>query len=119
MIQSAVMPNIPLADSWEIYDNSGETPRLVAVNDADGLQIAMQEKMEKIMTHKVKEPEPEYLPDAIDRAVQRAIAKELDRKRKLGLPIVIGRDGKVVIMVGDKVVAERAYGEQPEKRLHR
>ena len=56
----------------------------------------------------MKEKSDEYVPDAIDKAVIRAVKEELDRKRKLGLPIVIARDGKIVIMIGDKVVEERS-----------
>ena len=39
----------------------------------------------------IREPAAEYITDKIYLAAKAAIAEELDRKRKLGLPIVFGR----------------------------
>lgn len=61
------------------------------------------------MKSRIRESEGEYVADKIDLAVKAAVAEELERRRKLGLPIVFGKDGKVVVMVGDKVVEERPY----------
>ena len=67
------------------------------------------------MSSQVREQEEDYTANKIDLAAKAAVADELERKRKLGLPIVIGRNGKVVIMIGDKVVEEIEYGSL-EKR---
>ncbi len=102
---------LPLADSWRIYDNTPAIPRLVAFKDVGrSVTMFLPKRMEKIMSSQVREPEEEYVPNKIDLAVKAAVADELERKRKLGLPIVIGRDGKVIIMIGDKVVEEIEYG---------
>jgi len=40
----------------------------------------------------------------------------LDRKRKLGLPTVFGKDRKVSVMIGGKIIKERKYEERTSKR---
>lgn len=47
--------------------------------------------------------EHQRLSSKITPAIQDAIAKALDRHRKLGESIAIWRDGKVVILRGDEI----------------
>jgi len=68
------------------------------------------------MNYEVDESQNEYIPDAIGCAVRNTIAKELDRKRKLGLPTVFGKDRKVSVMIGGKIIKERKYEERTSKR---
>ena len=103
---------MPLADKWKIYDNTYAEPRLVATNESGKPIILLHHNMESIMNYKVQEPQAEYVVDSVDRAVIAAVAKELDRKRKLGLPIVVGGGDRVLIMIGDKVVEEIPYSER-------
>ncbi len=103
---------IPLADKWKIYDNTYAEPRLIATKESGEPKVVLQHRMDRIMSYKVQEPQVEYIADAVDLAVKSAIAKELERKRKLGLPIVFGKDGKVIVMVGDNVIEERPYSQQ-------
>ena len=56
--------------------------------------------------------EEEYVPDKIFLAAKAAVAEELDRKRKLGLPIVVGGGDRVLIMIGDKIIKEIPYRER-------
>lgn len=48
------------------------------------------------MTSKVKEPKEDYLSDSFYKAVKEAFAREMEKKRKLGLPIIISRNGKII-----------------------
>jgi len=73
-----------------------------------------RERIEKIMKGEVREPEQEYLANRIDRAVEEAGAQELERKRKLGLPIVVGAGDRVLVMIGDTVIREIPYANQSE-----
>lgn len=68
------------------------------------------------MKGEVREPEQEYLAKRINRAVQEAVAEELERKRKLGLPIAVGAGDRVLVMIGDRVVREIPYAAQYEDR---
>lgn len=103
---------LPLADSYRIYDNTYAQLRVVEFKDVGGdVMTLLPERMRIIMEKQLREPEGEYTANRIDLAAKAAIAEELERKRKLGLPIVFGRDGKIVIMVGDTVVEERPYSE--------
>ncbi len=104
---------LPLADSWRIYDNTHTRPFLVAYKNIGGdVTVMDRERMEKIMKGEVREPEQEYVANRIDRAVYEAVAEELERKRKLGLPIVIGAGDRVLVMIGDTVVREIPYEKQ-------
>lgn len=69
------------------------------------------------MGGRIHEPEAKYTANKIDLAVKAAVAEELDRKRKLGLPMVFGKDGKVVVMVGDKIIEEKPYERQTVPEL--
>jgi hypothetical protein len=106
---------LPLADSWRIYDNTHTRPFLVAYkNIGGGVTVMDRERIEKIMKGEVREPEQEYLANRIDRAVEEAVAQELERKRKLGLPIVVGAGDRVLVMIGDTVIREIPYANQSE-----
>ncbi len=48
------------------------------------------------MTSKVKEPKEDYLSDSFYKAVKEAFTREMEKKRKLGLPIIISRNGKII-----------------------
>ncbi len=48
------------------------------------------------MTSKIKESKEGYLSDPLYKAVRKAFAKEMDKKRKLGLPIIVSRNGKII-----------------------
>jgi len=71
----------PLADSWEVYDNSGSGPEL------------LEAKVEKNKNNKVHAKTP--LTPA-GRALQRAALAARKTARMYGTPIYIWRDGKVV-----------------------
>ncbi len=48
------------------------------------------------MSSKIKEPKKDYLSDPFYKAVKEAFAREIEKRRKLGLPIIISRNGKVI-----------------------
>lgn len=103
---------LPLVDVWKIYDNTFNDCKIIAVKEKSELiNILQPNRMEKIMQYKIKEPTQEYLADKIDIGVKVAIADELERRRKLGLPIVFGKDGKIITMIDGKIVKEREYAE--------
>lgn len=108
---------LPLADSWRIYDNTYAELRVIAYKDSGkDVTTLLPERMKRIMKGQIRAPEAEYVANKIDLAAKAAVAEELERKRKLGLPIVFGRDGKVVVMVGDRVVEERPYGQRTTEK---
>jgi predicted ABC-type ATPase len=108
-VSNVVNLYLPNVDRWKIYDNTFTEPRTGAVKELGvSVRAMMPERMRRIKGV-IKEPEGEYVPDKIDLLVKAAIVEELDRKRKLGLPIVFGADGKVIVMIGDKIVEERPY----------
>jgi predicted ABC-type ATPase len=99
---------LPLADAWKIYDNTFNEFRIIAFKEKTELiEIFQKKTTKKIMSYKVEEPKIEYVADKIDIGVKTAIAEELERRRKLGLPIVFGKDGKIITMIGDTIVEER------------
>lgn len=105
-----------LVDKWKIYDNTYAEPRVIAAKESGEVaNVLFTRRMETIMKSRIHEPEGEYVADKIDLAVKAAIAEELERRRKLGLPIVFGKDGKIVVMVGDKVIEERPYEKSPDR----
>ena len=107
---------LPLVDRWKIYDNTYAEPRVIAASEDGSLvNVLLPQRMELIMKNKIQEPQQEYVADRMDAVVKKAVADELERKRKLGLPIVFGKDGKVVVMIGDKIVEEIPYGKNMEQ----
>jgi hypothetical protein len=93
-----------------MYDNTSRDPEAIAIQGVgEAEKVFLKQRFEAIMSLKVRELKAEYIPDQVDLAVKAAIAEELDRKRKLGLPMVFGIDGKVVVMIGDTIVEEKPY----------
>ena len=99
----------PIADSWELHDNTSPPPRLIAVKEPDRpVRIEDPDRWDDIRKEpRVKEREAKYEEGAepkfagipisevmqiFDQAGREAIA----RHKALGVPIVIWRDGKVV-----------------------
>lgn len=87
---------IELADNWMIFDNSKDEPILIAKKIYGNDKIYFNDVFEDIMTSKIKEPKEDYLSDPLYQAVKKAFAKEMDKRRKLGLPIFISRNGKII-----------------------
>jgi predicted ABC-type ATPase len=109
-IQNFVNLYLPIVDKWKIYDNTFNRMHVVAIKEnSELINILQSRQMKKIMSYKVEEPKSEYVADRIDIGVKTAIAEELERRRKLGLPIVFGKDGKIITMIGDTIVEEREY----------
>ena len=87
---------IKLADDWMIFDNTKDEPILVAKKINDDENIYLNDLFDQIMTSKIKEPKEDYLSDPLYKAVRIAFAKEMEKRRKLGLPIIISRNGKII-----------------------
>lgn len=104
----------PLADSWRFIDNTYSKPQFIEYKDiGKSVTTLLPERMKTIMKSQVREPEEQYVADKIFLAAKAAVAEELDRKRKLGLPIVFGDGSKVIVMIGDKIVEEIPYKTSP------
>jgi predicted ABC-type ATPase len=98
----------PIADSWEMHENTSPPPKLIAAKDSGGsIRFGNQALWETIQEGmRVKEKEAEYgaaeprvagipiseVMDIFDRAGREALA----RHKALGIPVVIWRDGRVV-----------------------
>jgi len=87
---------IKLVDDWMIFDNSKDEPILIAKKIKGNEDIYLNNLFEDIMTSKIKEPKEDYLFDPFYKAVKEAFAREMEKKRKLGLPIIISRNGKII-----------------------
>jgi predicted ABC-type ATPase len=87
---------IKLADDWMIFDNTKDEPILVAKKINDDEDIYLNNLFDQIMTSKIKEPREDYLSDPFYKAVKEAFAREMEKRRKLGLPIIISRNGKII-----------------------
>jgi len=87
---------IKLADDWMIFDNTKDEPILVAKKTNDDEDIYLNDLFDHIMTSKIKEPKEDYLSDPFYNAVKKAFAREMEKRRKLGLPIIISRNGKII-----------------------
>jgi predicted ABC-type ATPase len=101
----------PLLDEWRIYDNAGESPRLV-VSEKDGvllvqdyLRLAAIEAATKMALMESKPgdrvEEPSALPlqargDSGLRAMRRAYANAVLENLHFGLPVIQWRDGRVI-----------------------
>lgn len=77
---------LPLADSWAMFDNSGSRPTLVAENRAENM---------KASNGKAKQPMGRNAQAAM-RALQRAARKVRAENRRLGLPLIVWKNGKTV-----------------------
>ncbi len=49
-----------------------------------------------VMKSEKNKPKQSYRSKKICEAVERVWAKEMDRRRKLGLPIIVYKDGKII-----------------------
>ncbi len=99
----------PIADSWEMHDNSTRPLKPIAARESDGpVQFGNRELWETIegrMRAKEKESEygagrePRLMGVPISEVMEifnRAGREALARHKALGIPAVIWRDGKVV-----------------------
>ena len=99
----------PIADSWEMHENTSRPPRLIAAKSGDApVTFGDKALWESILGGlRVKEKEAEYgtgveplvagipiseVMDIFDQAGRDAFA----RHKAMGIPVVIWRDGKVV-----------------------
>ena len=76
----------------------------------------MKKKFNKIMNQKVKKQEIKYSADKITQAIKEAIDEELEKRKKLGLPIVVWKDGKVVHLTGEQYDALKKIEREKENR---
>lgn len=116
-INNLVSLYIPISDNWKIYDNSYISIELIAEkgND-DRIKIYSANRFNKVMNQNVKEPEVKYSADKITQAMKEAIDEELEKRKKLGLPIVVWKDGKVVHLTGEQYDALKKIEREKENR---
>lgn len=79
-----------------IFNNTKDEPILVAKKINDDGNIYLNDLFDQIMTSKIKEPKEDYLSDPFYKSVKEAFAREMEKRRKLGLPIIISRNGKII-----------------------
>jgi len=101
---------IKLVDDWMIFDNSKDEPILIAKKINGNEEIYSSNLFEDIMTSKINEPKEDYISDELYKAVRKAFAKEMDKRRKLGLPIIISRNGKII-----NINPQAKWGKNDEK----
>ena len=106
----------PIADSWELHDNSTSPPRLIAAQESSGpvrfgdagLWNAIQEGL------KTMEKEGEYAADAEPRLMGVPISEVMDiftragrealaRHKALGQSVAVWRDGRVVVIPPEEI----------------
>lgn len=108
---------LPIADRWEIYDNSYITAQLVAKKEVNSdKKIFLTETFSKIMNQTIKEPSSDYSSDKIEKAVKEAIEEELEKRRRLGLPIAIWKNGKVVNLSPEEFEILRDQEKEKNKK---
>jgi predicted ABC-type ATPase len=104
-------PYRPIADSWALYDNSTD-PQLVAKRELGGAEEVLDREVWRMIEkpEKAREERPAYRVPAAPRGIKgvpieniteslRAAARNARRRHKaLGHPIVIWRDGEVVVV---------------------
>ena len=79
-----------------IFDNSEDEPILVAKKIKDNQDFYLNDIFDHIMIFKIIEPKKEDLSDRFYLAVKKAFANKMEKRRKLGLPIIISRNGKII-----------------------
>jgi len=87
---------IKLAYEWMIFDNSNDYPVLIAERFNNEETVYINNIFKKVMTSQIKEPKQSYRSKKICEAVERVWTKEMDRRRKLGLPIYVSINGKII-----------------------
>jgi len=108
----------PIADTWEVYDNSSRM-RLIASRNADGVeQHVDRELWESIVGgSRAIEAERKYPPAAgvnifgvtaeeALAAARKGVSEALARHKALGQSIAIWRDGKVVVVPPEEIEIE-------------
>ena len=91
----------PLADSWAIFDNSADTPRMVAFEEEGMIEIIDpdlfgQLTREEGRTMKKAKRSSSLLAYQAEEALRKAVAEAIDEHRRNGVPIAIWRNGRVV-----------------------
>jgi predicted ABC-type ATPase len=107
---------VPIADSWELHENSFRTPRLIAMKELDQqVRFGDQALWEAIREiSRVKGPvaaydtgvEPKFAGIPISEVMEifaQASREAIARHKALGVPIVIWRDGKVVVVPPEEI----------------
>lgn len=105
----------PIADAWEMFDNSGD-PRLVAAREGAGqIRFGNANLWEAIRNRmQAREQESGYaagdapklmgVPASEMEAVLREAVREARRRHKaLGESVVVWRDGKVVVVTTEEI----------------
>lgn len=99
----------PIADSWEMHENTSPAPKLIAAKEGDAPirfgNRALWERIQTRMSAKEKEgkyeigTEPRLMGVPVSEVMEifnQAGREALARHKALGIPVVIWRDGKVV-----------------------
>lgn len=103
-----------LADSWILFDNSGEEPRIIAKQTNRVLKVFDGKLLIEIKKaawgfmkprSRMKE-EVKNLPLDVraEMALKEAVADAIAEHKRMGRPIVVWRDGKVVTIPPEKIV---------------
>lgn len=108
-LENFFRPYLPIADSWEMHENSSKLPKLIAMKDRNRPpHIANPKLWEEIQGRmQTKEKETEYETGEEPRFAGVPISEVMDifaragreafaRHKALGIPVVIWREGKVV-----------------------
>jgi predicted ABC-type ATPase len=108
----------PIADTWEVYDNSSRM-RLIARRNASGVEVHYDRELwaSIVGESRAMEEERKY-PAAADvnifgvtaeealAAARRGVSEALARHKALGQSIAVWRDGKVVIVPPEEIEIE-------------
>lgn len=83
----------PLADSWYLFDNSGRMPVVIAWEKAHKLRIIDEERRMKRASKRVLRLP---LEKRAEMAFKEAVEEVIDEHARLGLPLHVWQNGKVV-----------------------
>lgn len=88
---------LPIADNWEIYEST-RIPPILKYSSSEISVEALKEG--RSSSSRVRESVPDFseidLHEATEAAMKRAAEKVREEHRRLGLPILIWRDGKMI-----------------------
>jgi predicted ABC-type ATPase len=109
-IRNFLVHDRQLADFWTLFDNSGATSRVVAFEKNAEVRI-MDKSLYSALVKRYRRTcaslQSRYCGCPIEKraeiAFKAAVAKAIDEHARLGFPIYIGRDGKVVELSADEV----------------